>query len=142
MRRLKRSSFTWDKEGISDLKFLQDHRFYRALAVAWMLLIFYLSSRNDIPNPSFIWGQDKIFHVLIFGILGFLLVRAYRSPTRSSRVFMWAILIVLGYGLFDELHQCFVPGRFASAWDLLADAVGGTLGAIVSLNYHGRLRNA
>ncbi|MGB5337658.1 MAG: VanZ family protein [Gammaproteobacteria bacterium] len=29
----------------------------------------------------------------------------------------------------DELHQLFVPGRSADIFDVLADAVGGLLGA-------------
>lgn len=34
------------------------------------------------------------------------------------------------YGLTDEYHQSLVPGREADVLDLLADTVGGLLGAI------------
>jgi VanZ family protein len=33
------------------------------------------------------------------------------------------------YGVSDEFHQYFVPGRSVEALDVLADALGGLLGA-------------
>jgi VanZ family protein len=33
------------------------------------------------------------------------------------------------YGVFDEIHQYFVPGRHADGLDMLADIGGGLLGA-------------
>lgn len=43
--------------------------------------------------------------------------------------------IVIGYGLFDELHQAFTPGRSVDGKDLLADMAGGLLaGGIVIMS--------
>ena len=39
------------------------------------------------------------------------------------------ILIGTCYALSDEWHQSFVPGREASPWDALFDAVGVGMGA-------------
>jgi VanZ family protein len=39
------------------------------------------------------------------------------------------LLIVLGYGLFDEMHQASTPGRSVDFKDFLADAAGGVLAA-------------
>ena len=41
----------------------------------------------------------------------------------------WAVLLAVGYGVTDEWHQSFVPGRTPELRDLLADAVGSTFGA-------------
>jgi len=44
---------------------------------------------------------------------------------------LYAGLTVILWGLSDEFHQSFVPGRDASGWDLLADAVGFAIASCV-----------
>ncbi|MBU0475511.1 MAG: VanZ family protein, partial [Bacteroidetes bacterium] len=44
---------------------------------------------------------------------------------------IFTFLIVLFYGLFDEVHQIFIPGRFFDWWDLVANGVGSLLGIIL-----------
>jgi VanZ family protein len=43
------------------------------------------------------------------------------------------VALTLGYGITDEIHQMFVPGRIASVADILADITGGMLGAWIYL---------
>ncbi len=52
------------------------------------------------------------------------------------------LFIVLGYGLFDELHQAYTPGRSVDVKDLLADVAGGILagGFLVVSNFVARRR--
>jgi VanZ family protein len=50
------------------------------------------------------------------------------------------LVMVLVLGALDEAHQSFVPGRTPSIGDLLADVVGGTLGAIIGLCVFSRWR--
>jgi VanZ family protein len=70
-------------------------------------------------------GGDKIFHGLVFAVLGGLLRRAAPAAGPGS-------LLVLGggiaYGAFTEVGQAFVPGRSADSLDLLADVLGLLLG--------------
>lgn len=99
-----------------------------------MLLIFFLSSQPRIPGASLFWGQDKIAHFIAFGLLGYLGARALRAPGGSRdrlRVLMPAVLTAL-YGVSDEIHQAFVPGRDAALTDVLADAVGAFFGALLA----------
>ena len=35
-----------------------------------------------------------------------------------------SVVLAACYGVVDEIHQCFVPGRTASAADLLSDIAG------------------
>ena len=42
---------------------------------------------------------------------------------------MVAVLIAVAYGVSDEFHQMFVPGRSAELADLGADALGAIVGA-------------
>lgn len=39
-----------------------------------------------------------------------------------------AILLATLYGVTDEFHQLFVPGRSADRYDVLADCLGASLG--------------
>jgi VanZ family protein len=40
--------------------------------------------------------------------------------------------LALGFGVSDEFHQAFVPGRSVEILDGVADLVGGFLGAVLS----------
>jgi VanZ family protein len=102
-----------------------------------MASIFLVSSfRVELPAALHAVHGDKAVHALEYAILGYLSAQAAlrtwpdRAPLRAAMV---GLLIALGFGLSDELHQAFVPGRSADAWDLLADGVGATLGAVLRL---------
>lgn len=101
---------------------------FRALTLGWMALIFFLSSQPDVPAPELFPQQDKVAHLLVFGVLGLLLALSLSPPVVAT---WWRVLLitalVMAYGVTDELHQYFVPGREASAWDIVADTVGGFL---------------
>jgi VanZ family protein len=65
--------------------------------------------------------------------LTLLLVRAlargrWSDVTRATVLGAWAIAVA--YGVTDEWHQSFVPGRSAELRDLAADAMGALLAAI------------
>lgn len=81
--------------------------------------------------PLLFPGQDKLVHLVVFGILGFLLTGAVRAAQHGyhSRPFWYVVAVVALYGLSDEFHQLFVPGRSADIFDVLANSVGGLLGA-------------
>jgi VanZ family protein len=100
-------------------------------ALAYMAVIWWLSSMPIVlPLPSIPW-RDKAAHVMQYGTLGALVARAVRGTwpqLGTTRALLWAALITAGWGYLDEVHQAFVPGRDANAFDLLADAVGALLG--------------
>lgn len=108
-----------------------DYRVFRGLMLAWMALIFYLSAQPSLPMPSIVEGQDKVMHFVTYAVLGFLATCAV-GPLRG--IFAWhrvtaAAIFTLLYGMSDEFHQSFVPGRSSSVFDLLADGLGGLTGA-------------
>jgi VanZ family protein len=106
-----------------------------APAGAYMLLIWGLSSMSHILiNLDKVPFQDKGVHFVEYGTLAVLLAHAIRGTWRSWRVLSVFAVSVLGttlWGLIDEIHQAFVPGRVADARDLLADGLGAVLGAFV-----------
>lgn len=48
----------------------------------------------------------------------------------AGRIVLTAGILFLS-GALDELHQMFVPGRYASLWDVLLDTVGGCAGMLL-----------
>ncbi len=99
-----------------------------------MGFIFFLSSapRSELFDPvNWEYFGIKSLHLVEYGILGALFYIAISKTTKLSKsiaIPLSALLCGL-YGITDEIHQAFVPGRSARAMDVLADVVGGLLGA-------------
>ena len=95
---------------------------------AWvmMVLIFAISSVSTLPAGSSVL-DDGVWHAITYGALAASLLRgvavASWSGVTSRKAFLAGLFAVL-YGVTDELHQRFVPGRVAEFSDLAADAVG------------------
>lgn len=95
--------------------------------VLWRVVIFSLSSLPgelipDVPVPFF----DKIGHLFEFGILGVLLIRALiRSWPRIIvlKLSVWAVAGSVLFGISDEWHQAFVPGRSSEWGEVLWDGI-------------------
>ncbi|MFN2337569.1 MAG: VanZ family protein [Gammaproteobacteria bacterium] len=100
------------------------------LALAWMGTIFFLSHQPSLPTPSLFEHQDKLFHGGAYGLLGLLLAVALHHPARLGRTLLLVWLLGTFYGLSDEFHQSFIPGRDADSLDLLADSAGALLGGL------------
>ena len=76
-------------------------------------------------------GFDKVFHVIeyaILGVLTFRVLRYVRMGESEVTIVLVSIMVVVVFGLTDEFHQWFTPFRHVEGWDLMADALGGTLG--------------
>lgn len=101
--------------------------------VVFCLVIFLLSSipGSSIPFPK---RFNKLYHFLEYAVLGALLFPAVRSSfgLGGAKAVMVAFAFSLLYGISDEWYQSFVPGRFASLGDVVADGLGGLLGAILA----------
>lgn len=101
---------------------------------ACMGLIFYFSSLPAKDIPSLFAYQDIVFHLVIYGLLAYFFTRAlkntYGGLTLSKTLYFTVIFGVI-YGLTDEFHQLFVPGRYMSVFDLLIDGVGSFTGGLI-----------
>jgi VanZ family protein len=95
--------------------------------VLWAAVLFLLSSAPDLPGPSWVPYGDKVGHLGLYGLLGGTL--AWGRENSGHRV-PHALLVLLGvlYGVSDEWHQSFVPGRTPSGGDLAMDGVGLLVG--------------
>jgi VanZ family protein len=96
-------------------------------AVACAAGIFALSSLPgpDIPKAN-IPHLDKAAHLVIYFIFAGLLWWALRGSEARWPLTV-AVVVAALYGVTDEVHQHFVPGRTMSFFDWLADAAGACL---------------
>jgi len=89
-----------------------------------MGLIFILSAQSSLGRP----GEPgtllndmaaKAAHIVVYAALTWLLWRALaRGGQPPARVACAAFALAALYGLTDELHQAFVPGREATLLDV------------------------
>ena len=97
-------------------------------------ILFVLSS-VPIRQPLAVPYLDKVEHAVAYGLLG---LAYFNAGSAGGRRTGWAVaagtwLAVVAYGMSDEVHQAFVPGRSADGADVVADAVGGALGVGAAL---------
>jgi VanZ family protein len=101
---------------------------YQLPACLWAILIFILSSIPRLPTPKLGVGfVDKFAHFAVYLVFGFFLARAFLSMSaqgREQRAISMAAALGIFWGMIDEVHQAFVPGRESSLLDFLADAAG------------------
>jgi VanZ family protein len=96
-----------------------------------MTLIYLISPPARVPSTP--PGWDKLVHTAAYGLFGTLSLRAFHGGLRPLRPLpaLLAVLLTLGYAMFDEIHQSRIPGREASLADWLADAVGAGLSILL-----------
>ena len=103
----------------------------------YLVLFFYLSSQPAIPASSFL--AQKFFissylqHVLIYTGLALMVYRAANYSKNSSNFLV--IFSTTLYGITDEIHQYFVPGRTFEFFDVGMDFLGAILALIIICLY-------
>jgi len=115
---------------------------YIPLVLYWIIIF----TATTLPGPQLpdLHLSDKIEHFSAFFILAVMLNLALIYQRKSFLLFKYAalvtIIICLFYAAIDELHQMFIPGRFADIRDWLADSTGVVLGVLI-LNFVKNLLN-
>jgi VanZ family protein len=119
------------------ITWLEEHRsIARASALVYMCAIFLFSSMSRVPQPDVGFDTSVLAHFLEYAVLGVLLSAAL--GLEKKRVFV-AIFVASLFGVSDELHQFFVPGRVASIYDAATDAAGSAVGAVSAFLLRRRL---
>lgn len=98
-----------------------------APAVAWAAAIFWVSHQSSVRLPGFTLS-DKVGHLAAYTLLAILLCLGARAWGLSP---VWVLVLGILYGVSDEFHQSFVPGRSAELGDLIADSLGVLLGTFL-----------
>jgi len=94
----------------------------------WALFIFSFSSLPTNPVSEIHWKDfvvKKTAHFVIYGILTILIFRALRQSGRpKGKAALYSIVASILYGVTDEFHQSFTPGRDPKLRDVFFDALG------------------
>jgi VanZ family protein len=115
--------------------------FWLVVTVFWCLAIYYFTEQpafNDAHTLRFFYSIGlpeamikitdfivrKLAHVALFFTLAFFALKAVRY-WRWQYLAAWAFAAV--YGMTDEWHQLYVPGRSGKVGDVLIDAAGAMI---------------
>jgi VanZ family protein len=98
-------------------------------ALRWVLVavyagaLFYVSAlpAEEVP-VGMPYHLDKVAHATAYAILAVLVCRASGASGMRSLVLIGFSCAV--YGVLNEVHQAYVPGRYASWGDAVANAIG------------------
>ena len=102
-------------------------------AIIFAVVIFIVSNgpMPDLPKLGIQW-EDKILHFIAYAFLGFstiLFIKANFQKLNKKQIIIWSIIITSIYGLSDEIHQYYVPGRYSEFLDWFADFLGACFSA-------------
>ena len=109
---------------------------FAGATLAWMGLIFYLSSLTQpetpkIPLPGN-W-QSLVGHLALYGVCASLIEASIWAWVSEFRL-RWALTAAAtaaAYGVSDEYHQSFVAGRYGTVEDVLVNTVAAIAAAVV-----------
>jgi VanZ family protein len=114
-------------------------KFHITLPLLIMGLLYWLSSLPGTPLPDdpaayalFYWISPSLqnaLHVPAYAALAFAwrwALAAWLRPGPARAI--GAFAIACAYGVLDEWHQSFVPGRYASLTDIALDVAGAVVG--------------
>lgn len=123
------------------------------LVAVWACFIFFMSAHTgaDLDGGSDLVGRIKawldgiqsallgegvdavssIAHFCEYLVFGVLLSNALRHHVPLRCALIAAVLVTSLYGITDEVHQLFVPGRACDPVDWLVDTAGAATGSLL-----------
>ena len=106
------------------ITFLEKNR-----TLAWVitigiaLFIFYMSSRS-FDGVGAKGPLSYVYHFSVFFVFaGFFLIAATQGKLQIE-LFVLSLGIAVMYGITDEIHQFFVPGRYTDIIDVITNSIG------------------
>ncbi len=127
-------------------RWLYRKKTYRLATIVAGVLIFAVSSIPNLPQPEVQteitrYRLDYFFHFLIFFIPGFTAAiwLTERNGKMASKKMLILLFVGILFGLVDEVHQLFIPGRRFNPFDFLYNAAGFSAGVL--LTYHWVVRH-
>lgn len=85
------------------------------------------------PDTDIVSVAAHFLEYTVFGVLIFHALFRTAPGQRCALLVLAAIALASLYGVTDEFHQSFVPGRLCDPADWLTDTLGATLGAVIVL---------
>jgi len=97
--------------------------------------IFYVSSwtSEGIGKPMASWTTLAYHFFAFFFFAAFLLISLVQGKTGKKSFILIAFFIAVFYGITDEIHQMFVPGRHCAFFDFLINSSGIFIATLIYL---------
>jgi VanZ family protein len=84
------------------------------------------------PWPRYITLEDVLINIAAYVPLGFLFARALMPRLRTPRAVLSGAALACLTSVMMEAAQMFIPARVASNVDVLANGIGGLIGALAA----------
>lgn len=106
---------------------------YIPLVIYWVVLLILTSIPTD-SLPTLFGLSDKVEHFGAYLLLSVFITAAFHFQKRyifiSKHYLIMGILVATLYGILDEIHQYFIPGRYCELWDFIANLLGSIVGGV------------
>lgn len=107
---------------------------WKWLSFGWLFFctVLFCMPGNALPKTKLVNIPyfDKWVHLLLFALLCFLLLKAWR-PMGGKAIALW-LLMIIGYGIAIEFIQLYlVPFRSFDVVDISADSAGSIIGLLL-----------
>ena len=99
------------------------------LRISLIIILLAIAYLSLTPSSTISIGTDKVGHFLAYGVL---MINIGLLTVKVRKHYVFGIAFALFYGILMEFGQYFVPGRFVSIADVLANTSGVVLGVLVT----------
>jgi len=115
-------------------KLIQHLRFFWP-AILWSVVIFTFSSYPTGSTVKLYWPDfliKKTAHMIEYGVLTMLMYRGFwNNGVEKKTALKYALIWAIFYGITDEVHQDFTPGREPAVRDIIFDTIGAGIAAFI-----------
>ncbi len=88
-------------------------------------IFFYSTIQGGINIGGSKLTLATLYHFSIFFLFSFFLLIVIKGKNKiNKKYFLMVLIISILYGIFDEIHQMFTPGRNSTITDVLIDSLG------------------
>ncbi|MDO9575444.1 MAG: VanZ family protein [bacterium] len=100
------------------------------ISAVYIALIFVLAGLPGRVRLIRVFNPLSLLHIPLYGLLTFFLVRTFVPKKGNPLIHSYNLTLVfttflaLLVAVLDEVNQIRIPGRGASGWDVVLDAVG------------------
>lgn len=98
------------------------------LLILFLFLTITILSLLPAKSTLNLGNKDKLSHLIAYFVFSLTVFQQWKI----SRSTLWILFVLIGYGLFLEFLQGFVPGRVSSSLDGLANTIGVVFGFLVA----------
>jgi len=92
-------------------------------------IFFYSTITGETSTGIFKLNLAIFYHLGIFFLFSFFLLITIKGENKINlKYFLIVLFISIAYGVSDEIHQYFVPGRSSALRDVVFNSIGSLFG--------------